>query len=587
MKFLYLFLGLLFPSVLAHAVVVIVEDGEVRTTQILMGNPGDITLIKEGGLLTTNVTSIDMINSNQFLHNAGTISTSGGTSSVDCTGSNSFILNTGLITTTGSGVIGIRNTGLDTVIINTGSIFTSGGSMSDGMQISGDNVSITNSGSIISTGFSSDGIRHDGGANAVIRNSGLILATQAFSDGISSSSDDVHIINSGTIKSSEAFAVIFNGGLRANLSLLRGSNLQGRVGYFDHPLSLNVERGLNLALTFDDTSPGLITRGVDAPFILAGNTIGVVDPTGFAMQADVVADLSDTILNGIYRHRFCCCHSSCSYRDFWIQGIGSYRNRRHNHDYVGYENWQGGFLIGYDRSASIGSFDIFAGMVVNQAEVDQYTQEASINSYICGLTYESSFCGTFLGLAIAVGYLDWDNKRFVMNNLVSDGVETARAAFGGCFLSPEITLARRFPLLFCHPLFSFNLRYAGYFIGDYNEKGSATNLCVTHREVDLLTTRFELALPYGQSYGKCCWSIESYVGAYGRYQVGGYRINSKLLGQSLEFNQEGPKNLGALLLGLRGTQTFGCFNLFVNLEASFDTANSSRLLGEGGIGWKF
>lgn len=589
MKFFYLFLALLAQSTLANAVLIVVQDGEVRTTQIIMPNVGDETLIKKGGVLTINILNapaINMLNDNQFLDNSGTISTNSGSSSaVRSQGFNSLIINNGLITTSNANSFGIEIAqGDGTVITNTGTIFTAGTSSNAIDNQFADNLSITNSGSIITTNVGSKGI-FQSESNSIIRNSGLISTSGVDAEAIFMDGDNNHIINSGTIKSSQSFAIQI-GGLGNALSLLRGSNLQGPVAFFDNPLTLNVERGLNLALTFVNVSPGLITAGIDAPFVIAGNTIGVIDPTGLAMQADVVADLSDTILNGIYRHRFCSC-SSCCRGAFWIQGLGSYRNRSHSNAYVGYDNWQGGFLLGYDRCASNGYFDIFAGIVYNEAQVDQRTQKACINSYVCGLTYESSFCDTYLGIAVALGYLDWDNKRFVMNNLANDGVETAHAGFGSFFLSPEVTLSRRVPFLFCHPLLSFNLRYAGDFIGDYHEKGSLTNLSVINRELDLVTARFELALPYGRSYTRCCWSIEPYLGAYGRYQVGGHRINGELLGQPIKFKQEGPRNLGAFLLGLRGTRTLGCWNLFVNFEASFDSADSSRVLGECGISWGF
>ncbi|NGX46629.1 MAG: hypothetical protein K940chlam2_01825, partial [Chlamydiae bacterium] len=130
-------------------------------------------------------------------------------------------------------------------------------------------------------------------------------------------------------------------------------------------------------------------------------------------------------------------------------------------------------------------------------------------------------------------------------------------------------------------------RYAGLFLGDYSEKGSLTNLSVKDREIDLLTTRFELALPYMTSRGICCWSVGPYLGVFGRYQVGGNCVDAELLGQPLHFNQGGPRNLAAFLLGFRGVQSMGCFNLFLNLEGSFDNYSSSRILGEGGIGFSF
>ncbi|MFZ0565713.1 MAG: hypothetical protein WAM28_05975, partial [Chlamydiales bacterium] len=85
----------------------------------------------------------------------------------------------------------------------------------------------------------------------------------------------------------------------------------------------------------------------------------------------------------------------------------------------------------------------------------------------------------------------------------------------------------------------------------------------------------------------CCWSVEPYIGVYGRYQVGGKQVNATLLDQSLSFDPGSPHNLVAFLFGFRGVQSIGCFELFLNLEGSFDNYSSSRILGEGGIGFSF
>ncbi|NGX53624.1 MAG: hypothetical protein K1000chlam4_00338 [Chlamydiae bacterium] len=530
MKKASLLFTLLSLTASSYATDEIVQNGETRTNPITLSNDGDRAIIEEGGTLATTTNDAILMNDeNQTTLNQGTISTTSGVG-ISSHFNNAVITNNGLISTTGSAGHGI---------------FTQGGS---------DRV-ITNSGLISTEGNNAIGIINDGVNN--------------------------HIINSGTIRSAQSFALTISG-TNPTLTLLRGSNLQGKV-LATPSFNLNVETGLNLALTL--TQGSFTALGISAPFVQVGQTIAVIDPTGLALQADVATDLSDTILDGIYRHRLGCCNPcGCG---VWAQGIGSYRKRSQGSNHVGYDDWQEGFLLGYDTPLCGGNVGLFGGVSFGKAEVDERTQKADTISYVGGLTYEKLFCNTFLGLAVAAGYVDWDNDRFVMNNLAPGGVEKARADIDGVFVSPEATLSHRFVSLWCHPLMSFTLRYAGLFLGDYHEKGSATNLSVKDREIDLLTTRFEVTLPYSNSCGSFCWSIEPYAGAFGRYQVGGYRVHGELLGQSITFDQEGPRNLAALLLGFRGIQSFNCLNLFLNLEASFDTEDSTRVLGEGGIGWNF
>jgi len=552
----------------------------------------DAVLTNSGQISTTGNNSDGIISSGarSVLTNSGQITTRGTNARgiANIGGANVVITSSGLISTAGGGANGISNTGADVHIINSGTIRTVQPGFviasAHGIFNSGATAVITNSGLITTGGSGAHGIFNSGGATAVITNSGLISTAGNGAHGISNTGADVHIINSGTIRVAAANAFVLNlTGIDPTLSLLRGSNLDGNVNVGATALNLNVETGLNLALTLNSGSFGSL--GIDAPFVLVGSTITVIDPTGLAMQADVVADLSDTILNGIYRHRTChCTPCGCG---VWTQGIGSYRKRSDNSHTVGHDNWQGGFLVGYDTYFCGGYANLFGGISYGEAEVDERTQKATTRSYVGGVTYERLFCNNFLGLAITAGYVDWDNKRIVMNNLVPGGVETARADTGGLFVSPEVTLGHHFASLWFCPIMSFTLRYAGLFLGDYSETGSVSNLSVKNRDIELLTTRFEVALPYGDSQGRCCWSLEPYFGAFGRYQVGGNRVDSELQGLPLKFNPGSPRNLVAFLVGFRGTQSFGCFNLSLNVEGSFDNFRSSRILGEGGIGFSF
>ena len=594
------------------ATATIVRSGETVTSTVTITVAGDEAIVEEGGAITpaSGDNGIDMTAADQSALNQGTITTTGGNAYgiYNLNGDNGTITNSGTISTTSDSAIGIfNNSSTNATITNSGTISTAG-SAADGISnLSGDNVAITNSGTISTTGSSAIGIYNESGTNATITNSGTITTaggdaygifnnnstnatitnsgtistTGSGSIGISSASTSTgtHIINAGIIRSAQSNAL--NLSASHTLTLLRGSVLEGTVSVGSN-FTLNVERGLNLFLTLG--SGAFDNLNISVPFVQVGSTIAVIDPTGLAMQADVAADLSDTLLDGLYRHRFGCCNPcGCG---LWAEALGSYRRRSHGDDAVGHDNWQGGFLVGYDTYFCSGNLSLFGGISFAKAEVDQTTQRADINNYVGGISYETRFCNTFVGVALTGGYVDWDNERFVMDNLATDGIQNAKADIDGFFLSPDITLIRQLSC-WCHPLLSLNVRYAGLFLGDYSEKGSSSNLTVKDREIDLITTRLEAAVPYTSAIGSCCWSVEPYVGGFGRFQVGGYRVDGELLGQSLQFDQEGPKNLAAFLLGFRGTQTVGRFYLFANLEASFDSSRSSRILGEGGLTYNF
>ncbi len=534
------------------------------------------TLFNKGFIITQGAGARGIFNNggaNVQIINEGSLLTAGDRGhAIYACGKEGMIVNSGSIETSGSFAVGIYSIGVESSLRELGMDLHQG----DGT------TTVTNNGKVLTRGESSHAIFSEG-AHTVISNNGRLFALGDKAIGIVAAGPDTHIINSGSVHSSTTHAIRFDEG-NSTLTLLRGSTIQGSV-FTNKPLNMNVESGLNLYLSLDAGGDTFHNLGINAPFVRLGQTLAVVDPTGFALQADVAADLSDTVLDGIYRHRLSCCEPcGC---EFWVQGIGSYRKRGHDSETVGYDNWQGGFLLGYDLPICSGDGGFFAGASFGAAEVAQHTQKANFISYLAGISYSRTFCNSSAGLAVVLGYVDWDNDRYVANNLVPSGVEKASAEITGAFISPELTLAHRFSELWCRPIMSLTLRYAGLFLGNYHEKGSSSNLAVKEREIDLLTSRFEIALPYSAITRYYCWSVEPYFGAFGRYQTGGREVQGILLGQPIDFDQEGPTALGAFLLGFRGIQSFDCFNLFLNLEWSFDNYKSSRVLGEGGVCWSF
>ncbi|MCH9627517.1 MAG: hypothetical protein S4CHLAM2_11580 [Chlamydiales bacterium] len=584
----------------------IVKTGETETTPVTLPDDGDQALVQpRGTLMTTAVVAIAMGADNQRAENQGTISTSGvgahGMQSL--AGLNALLRNNGFIETAGgvafglsvggaNGIIenfgsiftaddlsaGLRSDGIDTTVTNTGTVLTIGNN-ADAILVNRDRARVLNSGLASTTGMASDGVLVDGPSTSV-RNTGLITAIGTGSFGIEGSVNAVDLVvaNSGTIQG--AAAAITLQGTNPTLNLLKGSNLQGLIEA-GNPLNVGVETGLNLALNLNSGSYGSLA--ISAPFAQVGAVLGVIDPTGLAMQTDLVADFSDAVLGGIYQHRLggCCDPCGCG---IWIQGIGSTRHRGALSDSVAYDNRQGGFLLGSSVSLSAGYASVFVGATYGQATVDKNTQKTDLTNYVAGFTYETRLCNTYMGMALALGYLDWENRRYIQNNLVPGGVEKAHVDLDAFFISPEITLGHAFNGWWREPVLSVTLRYAGAFFGDYTESGSQTNLSVKNREVDLITARFEAALPYSCM---CCWDWEPYIGLLGRYQVGGCRIDTELLGEPVSLVQPGAENLAAFLVGFRSEARWACFDLFVNLEASFDTQSSTRFLGEGGIGYVF
>ncbi|MBS0622646.1 MAG: hypothetical protein JSR80_06785 [Verrucomicrobia bacterium] len=629
--------GMLSLTTASYAASFVVPSGTTAPAQTLT-NVGDTGLIEAGGTISSGAASgVTMLNDDQALLNDGLITITGSShngvlnnAGATGLGNNSQITNNGTILTTGLDGDGILNEagatggGNNVQITNKGAISTTAGSAfgisnEAGLGVGAHDVQITNNGTISTVGSTSIGIFNEagpaggaynvqitnngtisttgvgafgifnragaGGANNVqVTNCGTIVTTAPSTFGIfNQGSQNFTLINCGTIATPQTLAINIIGDLHPTLTLLQGSNIQGGV-HSDSPLNINVGPALNLLLTLDSTSAGFIPGQIADPFVIVGNTIAVLDPVGLALQADVIADLSDALLIDIYRWRAaftCCCCRPCS-RELWAEGLGSYRKRSHGVD--GYENWQGGFLVGYDVPLFCGNAGVFGGASFGEATASRAQQGGDHASYVGGLSYERICCRTFIGAALVAGYTSLDNSRFVANNLVPGGIQIARSQAQGFFISPEITCAQQLVGGYMSAIVSGTLRYAGLFLGNYGEHGSSADFTVRDRNIQLLTARGELSFPLALCCGLC---LEPYVGAFGRFQVSESRLNGELLGTLLSFDPGGPRNLGAVLVGLRGDKKWGRFDLFLNVEGSFDNHKSNRVLGEGGIGHNF
>lgn len=537
---------------------------EVASDQTTCGktllNQGDTAVIKSGGVIST------------FMGKG-----------ISMEADNQSVFNEGLIITTGHAAYGVANSGNNARLTNNGTISTSNNSAHALFSKKGGNVQITNRGTLFTNGSEADAIYVSGDSGFSLVNSGHIIALQG------------HAIN---IKESS----------NPTLTLLRGSHIQGPI-HSDNYLNLNVGPGHSLALTLDGTSAGFTAQQIENPFAIVGNTLAVIDPLGLGWQVDFVADLSDMVLNGIYPYRTAfpynakqnaCgvwvgemanrtyrhqtkiapppCPLTCS--SFWVKGLGSHRNRNRG-ELESYHNWQGGFLVGYNCPLWQGDIGVLGGAAFGKAMASEVGQKGESTTYMVGASYERIFYHGFLGAALVAGYSSIDNQRYVMNNLIPDGVEKATAEAHGLFISPELTYVQHFPSIWCSPTLTATLRYAGLFLGDYTESGSLANLSVNQRNIQLLTVRGEFGLPIGAGRGVCRW--EPYLGVLGRFQLAGREVEAELLDQPLSFEPNNFSQIAALLLGIRSDHEIGRLTLFVNFEASFETYNSTRVLGEGGL----
>ncbi|MCC5832188.1 MAG: autotransporter domain-containing protein [Chlamydiales bacterium] len=291
----------------------------------------------------------------------------------------------------------------------------------------------------------------------------------------------------------------------------------------------------------------------------------------FGSQSDLTADLSDAVLNGIYHHRLSATRYQ-SERSVWIEGFGSYRKRKSCGERSRYENGFGGILGGVNYALSCDAYlNFFIGGSwggINIAEESNF----DTNSIFFGTTWERICDGSFYGFAFLAGYLK-EERRF------RDVHEEPR----GVFLSPEITYARQLDYFCGHPIFTSTLRYAGFFPRDYQYREIGGTLYVRERSVQLFTLRGELAFPLCL----CERIFEPYIGAAGRFQFDGNRVKGQLLLDQVRFS-DGIDNIIVYGLGgVRFSKQWNCIDLQANVEGSYDSDLSWRILGELSLNYRY
>lgn len=571
----------------------VVEEGQVVGTQFLTAT-GDTGLVELGGTIETNsVFGIGPAGAFGLLtiQNDGTILTDGVVGIVGTPGS--LVTNNGLIQSTGGvAAHGIATTGAGSAgatVVNNGLIVTSGaGSYGIASGVAGS--SNVNNGLIMTTGASAGGMVA-GAANVSLTNKGTILATGTGSRGIAVGAANAVVTNGGTIiaNSDPTSVAILLGSSDGTLNLLRRSNIQGAVAVAA-PSTLNVQKGLNLALTVTPLSlvggfPTINTEG--APYATSGNLIAVVDRTGFAMEVDILDDLTAVVMNNLGSQYCFDCNDCCDTYQFnndwkgWVRGFGSYRERRTQHRTVRFYNGLEGGMAGVEMPVFCDwTLGLFGGGSYGDAHTKHHTHVLKNTSGFGGLYLDGDICGNFVRFAITGGSLNQRSRRKVMNNTVEGGYEFARTKFNGGFVAPELRFGREFCLFGFDLIASADVRYSGLFLDRYNEHGSETNFRVKGHDVNIITTSSELAVPITFEACGSCMTVVPYAGLEGRYRLGSKKLHGELLEQSIVFTDGSWNDIGIAFVGIRSCKEMDCgLSLLLDLEADFDNKKSALIRG--------
>ena len=534
--------------------------------------------------------------------------------------------NSGILLTPGTGNLAVINSGAITSLSGNSGIFTN----TTGI------TSVVNSGTI---GGGAYGINARNGTS-IVTNSGTITGSStAIVVGVGGGTGTV--INSGTI--SGGLAALIFGDADDTLTLLPGSVLIGPIHLGGGADTVNFQTG-NQNLTFDSTLAGDTVNflgGIPHAVSTSSLQVVTVDPTPFALTDRTLMDFTGSVsailddrfhaMGGVgtgqgvaympvnqalaylsgskadtrsagaaaalaYADPMPAQGASVAYSDgttLWGRGFGGHRDQPASGVLLGSTtNFYGGLIGGDKQLSSTLRFGAFLGGGNIDTQVNLGMDHDTSNIAFGGLFARKDFGASFLSLAVQAGHSWNDEARTINNNTLPNGIETAKASFGGWYVAPEATLGHAFQMPASDGSFvltpSVRLRYLHAAFDGYTESGSTANLTVGSRALDDFEERAQLkaTMTHALASGNVL-TTDVHGGVLGSQRLGGSTISATLLSQAIPFATPGANNVwggyaGAGLALHAGRATFSLSGEFTHYSD-----NSNVLAAEGGVSLAF
>jgi hypothetical protein len=482
------------------------------------------------------------------------------------TGSTVYSLDNYAITSSGSGDIVIRNS----------TVYSTGNDTVDLFSDTGD-VSIFGS-RVYTTDAGSAALDHSGSGNTLIFANSHISGDFAIDH---SGDDNLFRILSGTI--------------------VEGAiDIDGTGNVFDFG------PGYNGALTFDTPPDGFQS---DNPFAVSGNTVAVVDITGFAVADEIISDMTRSILGTVEQRMGVYDKASNTHLNgfgadlapefadpaapiktvtstgWWGSGFGGMREAHENDPVLSFDHEFLGGMVGYDWSLASGVVGLFGGYAAGEAHSEYDIYHSDMSSWFGGGYYNRRSGDTFYDYTLFGGVTGFDSARLVNNNQVPGGVEFADADYHGWWISPSLRMGHDFASPGGVVTPSARLRYTGLFLDDYDESGSLAALSVEDRDVHIVELRGELAYRFIGSTDN--WSGRLRTGVDGIFNFGD-GVDATLLGTAISFDANEDEAITRGYLGADATfDARGGLRFTAGVEAGYDTTGAFDLSGQATIAVAF
>jgi len=477
--------------------------------------------------------------------------------------------------------------------------------------------SVINSGSIIGLNYGVIALDRIGS----FYNTGTVLADTAVT-----SHNIASLINSGTIQGrvravdAEAITSLVNSGriiggtgaireiaaADTQLTLLKGSLIEGGIDLGGGVNTLNVGRGLSIDSVFSSSTPLVIGDMAAAPYLyqpLGGNSyrVATVDPTSFLAHDELMADLTGAMFGAIDNHldntrstqpmgyaapaavveelaRFEDVSNAMPH--LWAEGFGTFRDQPGSGAMPASSQRLAGFVSGMDTPLSQTTLaGLFGGIAWSQVSDGSGQTTKALNGF-AGAYGSAQLGAGFIDVAISAGHAHFDGTRPVANNGVAGGLQTAGASYDGWFISPQIKVTQPLGLLEA----SGSLRYAGLFLDGFSETGTNRGVVIDGRTAHLLVARAALTAPLAQANDNGdVMRLAVTGGIEARTQFGSNAITGQALGQTIAFDA-GHRDGYGVFAGLKlQYQTSSTLQLFSDTEGQKENDGTFKLSAKAGL----
>lgn len=286
---------------------------------------------------------------------------------------------------------------------------------------------------------------------------------------------------------------------------------------------------------------------------------------------------------------------------FWIEAFGSYRQDQSDRTGNDFDHLTGGLVAGVDVPLDpTTTLGVMAGFARAKFENEISTQENEATSFFAGVYGSISAMGLAWDASLTAGYTAYDQARETANNLVASGLETARADYGGWFITPQVTATRQADNPLAGQSFngftaganleqSLNLSYAGLFLDGYTETGTTNPLTLNDRTIHLASARATLALPFERVEANgATTTLRVTGGVEARTQFGDDTVSGTLLGQTVSTTLDDDDFSAGAFVGLSGDyETTGGLTAYANVEAMIENDASWQMSLQAGLRIRF